>query len=346
MGYGKLAILATALLLLGSSCNRLQGGTGGANQDASGISTLSLRLTSGGDLEWTVQGEPGLYVFRLGQVLRAVPQDDRLFIMGGIPFFALGSQGEFEAYLRRDRDGRWVKGSIPYAFALREDGTGEFRTLSPARFAPVPTEADLPFYLGTANPPGGRPYNKPWLKEPPASPLVLGVPVCLQRGASWPYGQRPGNTSPDFPPVAPEAPPALMTFWYSPGGGHAMIEYLQGRYVRAIDALNSYSLIYYSADAYAPPPGESMEVKDVIFTVIYEPTHPLRNRWTRIYPREPFRLRWEGDRLVCEGFGEWVAELMPEGFTIPGYNYDTGVFEMNKGVPMVLPPEWDPYAGR
>lgn len=343
-----LPLAALPLLLLGSSCNLQGTGTGdGVNRDASGITTLSVRVTQRGSVEWTFQGEPGLLVYRVGETFAKMPNDGRLFIAGGRPFFLLEPEGTFEVFLRRNRDGKWVKGSIPYRHTVGEDGQATFQTLSPPRYQAVPTEEDLPFYLGKARTTQGKEWNEvPWPKGS-ISPLALSQPLCLSApGGVWPYGERPNNTSPDFPPVAPENPPAVYYAWLRAVPGFAMIEYMQGKYVRTQAAQNSYGFLYSATTALAPTREEgSMEVKNVIFAVYYDAYHPLRGRWVRIYPKEPYRLWWEGDRLRCQ-LSDWQVELMPEDFTIPGYNYDTGVFEMHKGVPMTLPPEWDPYAGR
>lgn len=235
---------------------------------------------------------------------------------------------------------------LEYTFTLREHGTGTLTT-SPMQREAVPSEDALPFYLGEQRDPLGnvdRPI--PSFKNPPLSPVVLMEPICLQ-GPNWPFGDGPTNTNPDFPPVAPPSPPAIYTALFDHAAGFALLRYVNEKYVGAQDALNSYSLNYSLQIAYAPTPEEgSTEVRSVVYTVRWDPYHPLDRRWVRIYTRNPFRMHWEGGRLVCEDTGGYVVELLPEDFTIPGYNYETGVLEMHRGVPMCLPPELNPYAGR
>lgn len=132
-------LAALPLLLLGSSCNQVRTG-GGTNLDASGISTLSVRVTPRGSVEWTFQGEPGLVVYRVGQEFATVRSEGRLFLVGGDPFFLLKAEGTFDVFLRRDRDGRWVKGFIPYRHTIGPDGQATFQTLSPPRYEAVPSE--------------------------------------------------------------------------------------------------------------------------------------------------------------------------------------------------------------
>ncbi|MFN4074148.1 MAG: hypothetical protein ACK4G4_12150 [Thermus sp.] len=348
-----LVALSLLLVFAFTSCSQQSSpAPGGINTDPTGISALDLRLTSWGDVEWQVTGEKGIYVFRIGDVLPIFIQerDAPYFIMGGVSFYALSPQGTFHAYLKRARDGKWVHAWLDYTFTFREDGTGTLTVTSPMRREAVPNEDALPFYLGENRDPLGNVVKPiPRFKNPPLSPLILLEPVCLQ-GPSWPFGSyRPTNTHPYFPPVAPKNPPALLTAYSSEvtGEGFAFIRYVNGRYAAAVDALDSYSVNYYYVNAFAPTPEEgSMEVRNVIYTVRWDPYSPLDRRWVRIYTRNPLRMHWEGSRLVCEDSGGYVVELMPEDFTIPGYNYDTGVFEMHKGVPMTLPPEMDPYAGR
>ena len=337
-------LLLLALLL--ASC-RLQegGGPTGVNTDASGIGGLSLTLKSSGSVEWSLTSEPGLVVYHLGAGYQMMKKDNdgpTVTVEGSYP--TLGDGGTFEVYLRRARDGRWVKAGLPYTVSIRPDGTVSLGT-SRVQVEAVPNEDALPFYLGQAHPPVGNPYTVPWPKNPDPNPLAMPTPFCLGKGAGWPFGRGPTNTSPDFPPVAPSSPPALMTPWGSALPGHALIHYTQERYVRALDATSSYGFPYGTREAYAPPPGETMEVRTVIYLAFYDPGHPLHGRWARVYWQKPQRLWWEGDELRWE-ISPWVAELMPEGFTIPGYNPDTGVFEMHRGVPMTLPPEMNPYLGR
>lgn len=353
-----LPTLGLSILLLAASCNTTPDTGSGVNTDPTGIQSLTLRVLDRGTLEWEVRGELGLYVFRIGDALIPLQQTRSThFVMGGPPFYLLESQGLFHAYLRRARDGKWVHYWLSYTHTIREDGTAEFRLDPTLNREAVPTEEALPFILTRATSPDGKVYNEVPRLRNPTSPITIPNPICLQPGAVWPYGQKPLNTpsSSYYPLVAPENPPAFYFSRTSHEPGFALIQYLSGtryggqpEYAGATDAPSTYTFpVRVSPHAAAPPQdGSTLEVKWVIYATLYDSGHPLYRRWVRLYPRNPFRLRMEGGRLVCEDFGGFVKELMPEGFNFPHYNPDTGVFEMSKGVPMVLTGELDPYSGR
>lgn len=270
-----------------------------------------------------------------------------LFYVGRLPYWggsfeggfsglwALEERGAFQIYL--PRKGYWERYSLDYSFLPGADGVPVFRVESRLRGEVLRNE-EVPIFTYPFYDEGVKRELTAYVFTDMRAPLSVSPILCLQEGAPWPFGDRPTNTSPYFPPVAPEAPPALYFGAINNLGETAVIEYDNGRYVMAIDPARLHEGVQ---NAYAP---QDSPVKVVFFAGYYDPKIPQYRRWVRIYPENPLTFRLEGGRLVCDP-NRWVFEPMPEGFVFPGFDEARRTFDM-RYVPNPLPPELDPYAGR
>lgn len=240
--------------------------------------------------------------------------------------------GLAEAYLKRARDGQWVRSWREAGVVEGAEGTPRLE-LGELQVELV-REEELPFALT----PG--PDGRVLVSDRPPLPIPFRGPrgFCLQPGAAWPWGKTPGNTSPHYPPVAPASPPAYY-YAHGQGVGYPMsIEYINGRYVGVVPGWFAYAMG-------ALPPSET-PYRIVIYSFQSAPWHPNYGRWVRVYLRQPLLVRLEGGRLVCQNGdeGDWTYEVMPEGFNFPGYDPATRDFK-DFETPYYLPAELDPYQG-
>lgn len=331
-------LVLLALLLTAASCNNLPATP--PPPDTRGVHTIELRCGKdsgtlsdriiaheGGELVLWYWGMSDLYVPDFGKSGWAPA------IWGGVMSCLLApSRGIVAAYLKRFRDGQWVRSWREAGVVAGADGTPRLE-LGDLRVELV-REEDLPFEL-TRNSDGKiRPMDRPLPPIPFRGPRGF----CLQPGAAWPWGQEPGNTSPYYPPVAPASPPAYY-YSYGRGNGNPMsIEYINGQYVGMVPGA------VYSTIGALPP--SDTPYKIVIYSVQAAPWHPNYGRWVRVYPRQPLVVRLEGGRLICQNGdeGDWVYDVMPEGFSFPGYDPAVREFDIYN-TPFHLPTELDPYQG-
>jgi hypothetical protein len=245
------------------------------------------------------------------------------------------SRGVIEVFLKRFRDGQWVRSWREAGVVAGPDG-GPQLELGPLQVSRV-REEELPFEL-VPNP-DPRSSSGVYVLDRPLPPTSFWVPrgFCLQPGAGWPWNATPVNTFPTNPPLAPEAPPAYF-FSYGMGlGGPLSIIYIDGEYEGRM-----YSGWAYKQFALPPRPDPYRIV--IYGTWTYPTTHPYHHRWVRVYTRQPLAVRLEGGRLVCENGDEpdWVYEMMPEGFSFPGFMPEQNTFDVFN-TPYNLPSALDPY---
>lgn len=330
------ALVLLSLLLLATSCNidipqpplpdtrgvyRIDLRCG--EQD--GIIHDHIYAHEGGELVLRYWGMVDLYVPDFGGPGWA-PE-----IWGGGPNCLLASsRGLVEAYLKRARDGQWMRAWREAGVVEGADGTPRLE-LGELQVELVREEA-LPFGFITDS------DGKVRILDRPLPPISFRGPrgFCLQPGSAWPWGEKPGNTDPHYPPVAPASPPAYY-YSYGRGDGDPMsIEYINGQYVGVVPGW------LFRASGALPPSDEPYRI--VIYSVQSTPWHPNYGRWVRVYLRQPLLVRLEGDRLVCANGdeGDWTYDVMPEGFNFPGYDPATRDFK-DFETPYYLPPELDPY---
>lgn len=306
--------------------------------DPSGVTRLEVSCDDRGILGYHLWGERGVRVMRWwGRSWLYDPGFVGEAWGGGPDCMSVPERGVVEVYLKRARDGRWVRGWVEAGLVEGAGGSPEFRVLGELKTQAV-EEADLPFEY-VADP---RTATGFYLKDRPLPPTPIWPPraFCLQPGVGWPWGVEPGNWNPDYPPVAPESPPALYTGLVGSLGDPVLILYVNGKFLTE----GNYNI--YISGTFAVAPAEA-PLKVVIYASWRAKWYPLYGRWVRIYPKDPIALRPEGGQLVCEGYrpADWVVEPMPEGFNFPGFQPEKEGFDIFK-TPYELPAGLDPYAQR
>lgn len=258
--------------------------------DPSGVTRLEVSCGGRGFLGVHIWGERGVMVLRFwGRSWVYAPGFVGEAWGGGPGCMSAPERGAVEVYLKRARDGRWVRGWVEAGLVEGAGGSPEFRVLGELKTQAV-EEADLPF----ERVPDPRAAGGFYLEDRPLPPAPVWLPraFCLQPGVGWPWGVEPGNWNPDYPPVAPASPPALYYGYEGDVGDPAFIEYANGKYAGRRTDADRVS----GAFAVAPADGP---LKIVLYASWRAEWHPLYGRWVRIYPREPISMRLEG--------GGWCA---------------------------------------
>jgi len=348
-----LSVLGT--LLVGAGCNQLRSGDGPSTPpvpeaDLSLITNFEFSCNESGRLAYESWGsrfpEPLTYFMEFRgsgtglsgrtQVFAYIPNwESGRF--GGVDMecTALPPEGELGFYLIFP-NGAAARYWRRYTMLEGSDGWPTLTTSKLYRES-VPVEALRAEQVFRSD---GKSHLR--LKETPVMPLNGLRIYCIQPTApGWPYGYSNllNNTSRSAI-LAPEQPPGLYVVI---GAGNFMfrsVNYVNKSYMADGGSGGG----FHSSVRLGLPADRSFHL--VIYYRWTDFRYPeKRGRFGRVYTRLPITLRREGDRLVCQNTGEdnLVVEDMPGSFSFPNYDLHNEYFSR---VPMVLPPELDPHAGR